>query len=543
MTEVDICNHALALLGHDREISSLDDGSAEASRCSLFYPVARDHVLAAFAWEFATAEVEVPASSFELPADCLRVVSVTDAQGAVPVTRAGGTVTASRAGLLRYVTRDVDVADMPHMVVDAVVAELAFRLFGPVVGNPNSKDEVEVQQGFSSLAQAKLEEAKAAEIEEHAFAGAPSASEVTALDICNRALALLGNDRTVWSLEKDPSAEAVRCRQLLPMAVRHVLAAHPWEFAQAVASVGDGQDVPPDFVSLVSASGADGRPAGCRVQGGRVSGAGVESIRYVSASVPVGRMPATVQNAVALALAVSLSSTVQANAEGGAERFASVRKQAEEVLAQAVRAEIDEAVYRATPSDPSEVARTDVCNRALSAVGSPVVLKDFETDTSPEANRCRQFLPVAVRMTLQGHDWDFAAEERPVPVVPDPSGWSRVGLPDGCARLVAVHDGCGHKLRVRRARGALYVESRAAEGAWVRYVPSDVDLADCTPEFVDCVVARLAALVAGSLVARAEDRARLMAEADLRLSEVSAGESNETASPGEWENPFLKARR
>lgn len=28
MTEVDICNHALALLGHDRSISSLNDGSA-----------------------------------------------------------------------------------------------------------------------------------------------------------------------------------------------------------------------------------------------------------------------------------------------------------------------------------------------------------------------------------------------------------------------------------------------------------------------------------------------------------------------------------
>lgn len=543
MTEVDICNNALALLGHDRTVSALDDGTAEAARCALFYPVSRDHVLAAFAWEFATKEVEVSADPYELPADCLRVVSVTDARGVVPSTRAGGSLTASRPGVLRYVSNGVPAESLPPMVVDAVVAELAFRLFGPVVGNPNSKDEVEVQQGFSALARAKLDEAKAAEIEEHAYAGAPSASEVTALDLCNRALALLGNDRTVWSLEKDPSAEAVRCRQLLPMAVRHVLAAHPWEFAQQSASVVDGQDVPADFVSLVSASGADGRPAGCRVQGGRVCGAGVESIRYVSSSVPVGRMPATVQNAVALALAVSLSSTVQANVEGGAERFASVRKQAEEVLAQAVRAEIEEAVYRATPSDPSEVARTDVSNRALSAVGSPVVLKDYETDTTPEANRCRQFLPVAVRMTLQGHDWDFAAEERQIPLAPDPSGWSRVAMPDGCARLVWVHDPLGHKLRAKRTGGSLYVFSEGVACARVRYVSDDVDLSCSPPEFVGCVVARLAALVSGSLVQRAEDRARLAAAADMELASVATAESNETATPGEWENPFLKARR
>lgn len=719
MTVVEICNHALALLGHDRTITSLSDGSAEAARCSLFYPVSRDAVLASFAWEFASKDVSVTTAQYTLPADCLRVVSVRDASGAVPVSRAGNKVTASRSGTLRYVSNTVDVGSFPHLVADAVVAELAFRLFGPVLGNPKSKEESDVQQSYAALARERLDAARASEIEEHAYAGSPSSSSVTDLDLCNRALAVLGNDRTVWSLEKDPSAEAVRCRQLLPMARRRVLSSHAWEFAQKTATVGESRDVPSDFVLLVSASDASGKPVSCRVQDGKVS-SGVSSITYVSSSVTAALMPAAVQDAVVMALAAGLSASVGAGQEGGGERLADVRGQADAAIANAVRAEagesvyrvspsdpsalartdvcnralsvlgsavvlkdfdtdwsqeanlcrqflpmavlhvlashpwefatvseaasdgssvpsgfvrlvdakdasgatavcrvvsgrfagsgvasvryvsssvpmaafpawvqeavmlalavsmfpavagasdgaadrlgaltaraeaalaaavsqeMDESVYRATPSDPSAVAKTDVCNRALSALGSPVVLKDFDGDTTREANRCRQFLPVAMRATLQGHDWDFAAVERPLVLVEDPSGWCRVSQPDGCARVVRVHGTDGVRLHVRRAGGVLMVDAQGRRDALIRYVQDSVDLADSPSEFVDCVVARLAALLSGSLVQRAEDRAALMADAERRLSRAVADESNETAFPGEWENPFLKARR
>lgn len=622
---------------------------------------------------------------------------------------------------MRYVTRDVDVASAPHLVVDAIVAELAFRLFGPLCGNPNSKDESDVQQSFSALARSKLEDAKAAEIEEHAYAGAPSASAVTDLDVCNRALSVIGNDRTVWSLEKDSSGEAVRCRQLLPMARRHVLAAHPWEFAQKTSSVSSDRRPPSDFVRLVSAQDESGRPVNCRVQNGLVGGS-ASSIRYVADALPLDSYPPSVLEAVVLSLAAYLSAYVQTPQEGGGST-AAVGERAEEAIARAAREEAEEAVYRVTPSDPSAVAETDVCNRALSVLGSRIVLKDFRTDTSAEANACRQFLPmarrhvlaahpwefatveadaedggevpsdfvclvgasgpagetavcrvvagrfrgedvsrvkyvsdsvglahwpawvqeavmlalavsmysvvagvqeggqeggpgrmgylvdqaskalsaavakeadeamyratpsdpsavartdianralamagsavvlkdldtdvsaeanrcrqflqVAVRTTLQAHDWDFATECAQVPLCMSGGGWARIEQPAGCVRIVGVNDMAGHALAVRRAREGVLVRANGVGGAVVRFVSDDVDVSDFPRGFAECVVYRLAALISGSLLKSAAERAELMAMADHKLSATVTDESNETAVPGEWENPFLKAR-
>jgi len=55
MTAVDVCNNALGQIAHDRTITSLTDGSAEAVRCALFWPRARRAVLAARPWKFLQA--------------------------------------------------------------------------------------------------------------------------------------------------------------------------------------------------------------------------------------------------------------------------------------------------------------------------------------------------------------------------------------------------------------------------------------------------------------------------------------------------------
>lgn len=53
-TEVDICNHALALAGL-KPIDSIDAPTDErARRCSILYPLLRDQQLRAHQWNFAT---------------------------------------------------------------------------------------------------------------------------------------------------------------------------------------------------------------------------------------------------------------------------------------------------------------------------------------------------------------------------------------------------------------------------------------------------------------------------------------------------------
>ncbi len=84
-SEVDICNNALGLVGGNF-ITSLNDDSTEAKLCKRFYPIARDAALEERDWTFATARkslvklAEEPAftwaSQFNLPANCMRVISV-----------------------------------------------------------------------------------------------------------------------------------------------------------------------------------------------------------------------------------------------------------------------------------------------------------------------------------------------------------------------------------------------------------------------------------------------------------------------------------
>ena len=83
------------------------------------------------------------------------------------------------------------------------------------------------------------------------------------------------------------------------------------------------------------------------------------------------------------------------------------------------------------------MTETDICNRALALLGHDRPIEDFDgmtdgayNDQSTEAVRCRAFYGAAVRNCLAEHDWDFAAEERPVGATsPDPYGWVRLQVP------------------------------------------------------------------------------------------------------------------
>lgn len=93
LSEVAVCNIALARMGTSAPIASLDEASAEAGACRVLYADTRDSVLAAAPWPFATrrallAEVAAPsdppyadvttgwAHRYALPADCLVARSV-----------------------------------------------------------------------------------------------------------------------------------------------------------------------------------------------------------------------------------------------------------------------------------------------------------------------------------------------------------------------------------------------------------------------------------------------------------------------------------
>lgn len=86
MTEVEICNVALGRIGVTAYINALSENTTEARACAVSYPQARDTLLEAHPWPFATSRAQLPrlapsssdgsrqgfAFVYALPSDCLK---------------------------------------------------------------------------------------------------------------------------------------------------------------------------------------------------------------------------------------------------------------------------------------------------------------------------------------------------------------------------------------------------------------------------------------------------------------------------------------
>lgn len=180
MTKTDLCNRALAVLGHDRTIASFDtDASTEAMRCRLFFDVAFLNVLAAHNWDFAAVERTFTLSwrngqgyaTIVRPPDCAKLVSVeNEDEKPIKVKQANGILyvkngDAARTVTLRWVSKDSDIDTWPNAFAEAVVYELAAQLSGPMYGDASKTN------GYMQMAQQKLSIAVTGETDETAFKG------------------------------------------------------------------------------------------------------------------------------------------------------------------------------------------------------------------------------------------------------------------------------------------------------------------------------------------------------------------------------------
>lgn len=154
-SEVDICNLALAHLGDNATVASIDppEGSAQAEHCARFYAIARDSLLEMHAWKFATRRVQlakltVPSwdwyFAYAEPTGALKLLGVlsatasnddetqpydaeSDANGAAII------LTNQEDASLRFVARVTDTTKFSPLFVDALAWLLASYLAGPVL--------------------------------------------------------------------------------------------------------------------------------------------------------------------------------------------------------------------------------------------------------------------------------------------------------------------------------------------------------------------------------------------------------------------------
>lgn len=171
ISEVAICNLALAELGRGAEITSLDENSQAARACRRRYPHARDAVLRSYDWNFAARRTHLPASAnppafgydraFDLPPDCLLVRAIHD--GACTPWEVEGTrilVSAAAPLPVSYTARVVNPGVFDALFVDVLATRLAADLCVQLSENTPRA------QALLQLFQFKLDEARRCDSQE-----------------------------------------------------------------------------------------------------------------------------------------------------------------------------------------------------------------------------------------------------------------------------------------------------------------------------------------------------------------------------------------
>lgn len=195
----------------------------------------------------------------------------------------------------------------------------------------------------------------------------------TAIDICNLALARLGDRATVASIDPpEGSVQADHCARFYPLAKETALAAHAWRFAvtrrrlpkldvEPVGAPGNYFAVPSDCLAVVSVTPADGWSTALdpmrftteNVNGARAVLADADSVvcRYVSAKTQEDAFPPEFVDALAWLLASYLAGAMIAGSSGSTVA-ANALQFYQNALQNAVRADARFLNERDRPRDP-----------------------------------------------------------------------------------------------------------------------------------------------------------------------------------------------
>lgn len=135
--EINICSRALAAIGANA-ISSFEEGTTEAEIAAAKYKTAKKDLLSIYCWTFALSETYMPQLKadeeaiykylYELPEDCLRVITVYDS---VYTFRFGKLNTNNQKPVLQYIA-DVSEEAMPAYFVTALIDRLARDFLIPI---------------------------------------------------------------------------------------------------------------------------------------------------------------------------------------------------------------------------------------------------------------------------------------------------------------------------------------------------------------------------------------------------------------------------
>lgn len=150
-------------------------------------------------------------------------------------------------------------------------------------------------------------------------------------------------------------------------------------------------------------------------------------------------------------------------------------------------------------------SKTEICNFAISHLGTAKEISDLETENSQEAKVCRRFYDVALESTLRDFDWSFARKVKTLSLVEEEPNdeWSfSYRHPVDCIRILKIQSGTRNDTRQSRVSffegrddvGRLVYTDQ--EDAIINYISKTENPQLYPPDFMLCLSFRLAYLIA-----------------------------------------------
>jgi len=240
MTDVQICNLALARLG-DSRITTLADATAQAQYCTLFYVQTVAELQAEFDWQFCRKQVNLTSSTtplggyanqFLLPSDyirSLRLANIDESEnfGQWEILGTNLQTNFNSGVTLDYIANITDASKYPAIFTELLAVKLAGVLAMPLTGSKDLfKQTVE-------LYMAMLSKPAFANATEKTQAARITAGTLTATEICRQAILRVGSANLF-----EPFGEPMALAQSFYEVTRdELLADFQWSFTRSQISI------------------------------------------------------------------------------------------------------------------------------------------------------------------------------------------------------------------------------------------------------------------------------------------------------------------
>lgn len=155
-------------------------------------------------------------------------------------------------------------------------------------------------------------------------------------------------------------------------------------------------------------------------------------------------------------------------------------------------------------------SNTEICNLAISHLGSTDEIDDLETDSTPEAAACQRYYEQARAQVLRDFPWPFATKFRTLDLIEeeptDEWGYS-YRYPSDCLILRRILSGSRNDARQTRVAYRIAKDDDGKllytdmEEALAEYTEDMTDVTLFPPDFVMALSFRLASYIAPRLIA------------------------------------------